>query len=173
MKINEKLATIQAELKVAKTRRNNFGNYNFRNAEDILEALKPFIKKYKVNFTIDEQDLKEVAGVPTFISVATITDTESSNFISKTAIVGVDLNQKGMATPQKFGSASSYGKKYALGNLLLIDDTQDNDNPTMDEEQIQKAKEYIAKSTDKTKALNIIKAKYNVDDKIQKYITTL
>jgi hypothetical protein len=47
--------------------------------------------------------------------------------IEGTAIVGVDLNQKGMQMPQKFGSASSYGKKYALGNLLLIDDTADSD----------------------------------------------
>tara|TARA_R100001460_G_scaffold33140_2_gene64801 strand:- start:1579 stop:2100 length:522 start_codon:yes stop_codon:yes gene_type:complete len=173
MKINEKLATIQAELKVAKKRRNNFGNYNFRNAEDILEALKPFIIKYKVNFTIDEGELTEVAGIPIFTTTATITDNESSNFIHKTAIVGVDIKQKGMATPQQFGSASSYGKKYALGNLLLIDDTQDNDNPLMNEEQIEKAKDYIAKSSDKKKALSIIKAKYNVDDKIEKVITTL
>ena len=47
--------------------------------------------------------------------------------VQAVAIVGVDLNQKGMQTPQQFGSASSYGKKYALGNLLLIDDTQDSD----------------------------------------------
>jgi len=47
--------------------------------------------------------------------------------ITATAIVGVDLNQKGMQVPQQFGSASSYGKKYALGNLLLIDDTADSD----------------------------------------------
>jgi hypothetical protein len=48
--------------------------------------------------------------------------------ISSSAIVGVDLMQKGMAVPQQFGSASSYAKKYALGNLLLIDDTQDADS---------------------------------------------
>ena len=58
-------------------------------------------------------------------SKATITDGESA--IHATAIVGVDLDQKGMQMPQKFGSASSYGKKYALGNLFLIDDTQDSD----------------------------------------------
>ena len=44
-----------------------------------------------------------------------------------TAIVGVDLNQKGMQTSQQFGAASTYGKKYALGNLFLIDDTEDAD----------------------------------------------
>ena len=126
-----------------------------------------------LNFTIDEDELADIAGIPTFKTTATITDNESSNFISKTALVGVDLNQKGMATPQKFGSASSYGKKYALGNLLLIDDTQDSDNPLMNEEQIEAAKKYVAESKDKNKALSIIKAKYNVDSKIEKLITTL
>ena len=47
--------------------------------------------------------------------------------INATAVVGVDLDQKGMQMPQRFGAASSYGKKYALGNLFLIDDTQDSD----------------------------------------------
>jgi hypothetical protein len=60
-------------------------------------------------------------------SKATILDNNGINEISVTAIVGVDLQQKGMQVPQQFGSASSYGKKYALGNLLLIDDTQDAD----------------------------------------------
>jgi len=60
-------------------------------------------------------------------SIATILDNNGVNKISATAIVGIDLNQKGMQVPQQFGSASSYGKKYALGNLLLIDDTQDSD----------------------------------------------
>ena len=58
-------------------------------------------------------------------SKATITD--GTDAIHATAIVGIDLDQKGMQMPQKFGSASSYGKKYALGNLFLIDDTQDSD----------------------------------------------
>jgi hypothetical protein len=58
-------------------------------------------------------------------STAVISDGKDK--IEATAIVGVDLNQKGMQTPQQFGSASSYGKKYALGNLFLIDDTQDSD----------------------------------------------
>ena len=58
-------------------------------------------------------------------SIATISD--GADAIQAIAIVGVDLAQKGMQMPQKFGSASSYGKKYSLGNLLLIDDTADAD----------------------------------------------
>ena len=130
MTIGEKLSLIQKEFKAKKSRYNSFGKYNFRSAEDILEALKPINEKYGVYFTIDEQ-LEELSGsqvnVPIIKSTATIFDAEGSNFIKADAIVGVDLNQKGMQVPQQFGSASSYAKKYALGNLLLIDDTQDSD----------------------------------------------
>ena len=124
MNIQEKLSLIQQEFKAKKSRYNSFGKYNFRSAEDILEALKPINKKYEVYFTIEE-NLKEIAGLPIIESVASIHDGDSK--IQATAIVGVDLNQKGMQVPQQFGSASSYGKKYALVNLLLIDDTADAD----------------------------------------------
>ena len=124
----EKLSKIQVEFKAAKSKFNSFGKYNFRSAEDILEALKPFNEKYGVSFTINETLIGvESANVPLLESTATIQDNNGINEISATAIVGVDLQQKGMQVPQQFGSASSYGKKYALGNLLLIDDTQDPD----------------------------------------------
>jgi len=128
MTLSEKLSLIQVEFKAKKSRYNSFGKYNFRSAEDILEALKPFNEKYKVYFLVNEQ-VEEVAGKIVLISTAIIKDTESEKSTSMyaTAIVGVDFNQKGMNTPQQFGSASSYAKKYALGNLLLIDDTQDAD----------------------------------------------
>ena len=124
MNIHEKLSNIQVEFKSKKSRFNSFGKYNFRSAEDILEALKPLNTKYGVYFTITEK-YDEIAGKPVIISVATVSDGE--NAIHAQAVVGVDLNQKGMQTPQQYGSASSYGKKYALGNLLLIDDTADAD----------------------------------------------
>jgi hypothetical protein len=124
----EKLSKIQVEFKAAKSKFNSFGKYNFRSAEDILEALKPYNEKYGVSFTINETFIGvEGANVPLLESTATIQDNNGINEISATAIVGVDLQQKGMQVPQQFGSASSYGKKYALGNLLLIDDTQDPD----------------------------------------------
>ena len=125
MNIREKLSTIQADFKAKKSRKNNFGNYMFRSAEDILEALKPYNKTQTVYFTIDEN--LTLGDFPIMHSTATIVDTESGDQITASAIVGIDLNQKGMQMSQKFGSASSYGKKYALGNLLLIDDTADSD----------------------------------------------
>ena len=156
--LNQKLAQIQTELKVKKSSYNSFGKYYFRKAEDILEAVKPFLLKHGVSITIDE-DILAAEPVPMLKSTAIISDGE--NQITTTAIVGVDLNQKGMQAAQQFGAASSYGKKYALGNLFLIDDTQDSDatndhgkskavskikeaaKPSITAEQLQKAREYV------------------------------
>jgi hypothetical protein len=125
--LNEKLAIIQTEFKSKKSRFNSFGKYNFRSAEDILEATKPFLLRLGVTVTVNESIVQLTAMTfPIMKSTATISD--GTNAIHATALVGVDLDQKGMQMPQKFGSASSYGKKYALGNLFLIDDTQDPDH---------------------------------------------
>jgi hypothetical protein len=135
--LHEKLSKIQVEFKSNKSKFNSFGKYNFRSAEDILEALKPFNEKYGVYFTITEECLF-YGDIPTICSAATIHDIDGVQEIKATAIVGVDLAQKGMQIPQAFGSASSYGKKYALGNLLLIDDTQDADATNTHEKENSK-----------------------------------
>ena len=124
MTIYQKLSQIQTEFKSKKSRFNSFGKYYFRSAEDILEATKPFLNKLGVTVTISEELVVD-GPMPIIKSTATITD--GDNAIHATSIVGVDVNQKGMQAPQQFGSASSYAKKYALGNLFLIDDTQDSD----------------------------------------------
>jgi hypothetical protein len=170
MTLNEKLATIQTKFKSKKSRFNSFGKYYFRSAEDILEATKPFLLELGVSVTINEEVRVLFDNVPMIESTATLSDGETE--ISATAVVGVDLGQKGMQVPQQFGSASSYGKKYALGNLFLIDDTQDSDasnthgktagksKPTLDinTEAFTKAKDYI-KAGGSIQAIN---AKYNV-----------
>ena len=124
MTLNEKLATIQTKFKSKKSRFNSFGKYYFRSAEDILEATKPFLLELGVSVIISEQIVSS-DPFPIMETTAAISDGKTN--ITATAMVGVDLDQKGMQMPQKFGSASSYGKKYALGNLFLIDDTQDSD----------------------------------------------
>lgn len=177
MKLQEKLSIIQQQFKAKKSRYNSFGKYNFRSAEDILEALKPYNEKYKVYFVVHEQFQMSNLNVPIIETRAQIHDTESEAFISATAIVGVDLNQKGMQTPQQFGSASSYGKKYALGNLLLIDDTADSDATnthgtqaaTMTSAQLKQAQEYV-KSGGQVSA---IKKKYAMTPEQEKQLTTL
>ena len=123
--LNKKLAVIQTELKAKKSSYNSFGKYYFRKAEDILEAVKPFLLRENVSVRVDEEVLPGY-NVPIVKSTAILSDGENS--IKATAVVGVDLQQKGMQTAQQFGAASSYGKKYALGNLFLIDDTADADS---------------------------------------------
>lgn len=120
-KLNHKLAIIQTELKAKKSRFNSFGKYKFRSAEDILEAIKPFLVKYDVSVRLNEK------LVDTNIIESTAIIYDGLEEITASALVGVDTEQKGMQMPQRFGSASSYGKKYSLGNLFLIDDTQDSD----------------------------------------------
>ena len=153
MTLNEKLTKIQTEFKSKKSRFNSFGKYYFRSAEDILEATKPFLKELGVTVTIHEELLTMKPGScdqPVLRTTATISDDENS--IAATAIVGVDVDQKGMQMPQRYGAASSYGKKYALGNLFLLDDTKDADSnktqavtkKVMTEEQFTKAKEYVS-----------------------------
>ena len=183
--LNQKLAKIQTKLKTKKTSYNAFGKYYFRKAEDILEAIKPFLLEHSVSVTIDEEIIA-TEPVPMLQSKAIISD--GVNQISTTAVVGVDLNQKGMQTAQQFGAASSYGKKYALGNLFLIDDTQDSDatndhgrksnavnkikqaaKPAITAAQLLKAKEYVLAGGN----IDAIKAKYKLDDKEIKTLTKL
>ena len=154
--LNETLATIQTELKAKKSSYNAFGKYYFRKAEDILEAVKPFLLKHQVSVRIKEDIISETP-VPTIQSTAILSDGE--NQITATAIVGVDLNQKGMQTAQQFGAASSYGKKYALGNLFLIDDTADADSTSgggVANKIVNKAKANMTKDQYK-KAVDFVK----------------
>ena len=180
MKLNEKLATIQTKFKSKKSRFNSFGKYNFRSAEDILEATKPYLLELGVSVTINEEIIS-FDPFPIMNSQATISDGE--NAIHANAIVGVDLNQKGMQMPQKFGSASSYGKKYALGNLFLIDDTADSD-ATNSHGKAPKAKNTLTSEKDpaypkavdfikKGGKLDAIKAKYDISKEIEAKLTTL
>ena len=169
MTINEKLSKIQTKFKSKKSRFNSFGKYYFRSAEDILEAIKPFIKELGVTVVINE-DLVDSSVIKT---TATITDGKVT--INATAVVGVDLDQKGMQMPQRFGAASSYGKKYALGNLFLIDDTKDSDATNthgkndITGRQLAQAKDYV-KSGGKIEA---IKAKYQLTSAQEAELKTL
>ena len=169
--LNQKLATVQTKFKSKKSRFNSFGKYYFRSAEEILEATKPFLLELGVSVIINEKLM--VPDPPVLSTTATISDGE--NQITATAVVGIDLAQKGMQMPQKFGAASSYAKKYALGNLFLIDDTQDSDasndhgngvisklkekaKQTITADQMKKATEYVAAGG----SVDAIKSKYKL-----------
>ena len=172
MTINEKLSQIQVRFKSKKSRFNSFGKYYFRSAEDILEAIKPFNKELGVYVTINEE---LVANEPVPVLKTTATLCDGTNHVSASALVGVDLMQKGMQTPQQFGSASSYGKKYALGNLFLIDDTQDSDATNNHGKSKSKltdiiaAKNFIASGG----KIDAIKAKYQLTSAQEAELKTL
>ena len=170
MTLQQKLATIQTKFKSKKSRFNSFGKYYFRSAEDILEAIKPHLLEQGVTVTVNEKLIVD-SPIPVIQSTAAIHDEKGMQIKAK-AIVGVDLLQKGMQTPQQFGSASSYAKKYALGNLFLIDDTADsdavNDHSTVLPD-VQKAKDYIKSGG----TLDQIKKKYKVTKEQEKELTTL
>ena len=151
--LTKKLADVQTKLKAKKSSYNSFGKYYFRKAEDILEGVKPFLLQHNIYVTVSEE-LIATDPVPMIKSTATISD--GDNAIHATAVVGVDMQQKGMQTAQQFGAASTYAKKYALGNLFLIDDTEDADatNTHGKAQQVQaKAKTKITKEQ-MTKAMS-------------------
>lgn len=120
-----KLLAIQTELKAPKNQHNSFGNYNFRNKEDILEALKPLLAKYECSFWITDSIVQ--MGNRFYVkAVATFVDGDMRTIAEGWA--REEEAQKGMQGPQISGSASSYAGKYALGNLFLLDDTKDSDS---------------------------------------------
>jgi len=179
--LNNKLAEVQTKLKAKKSSYNSFGKYYFRKSEDILEAIKPFLLELYVSVVIKEQIIA-TEPVPMLESTAIFSDGE--NQITATAVVGVDLTQKGMQTSQQFGAASTYGKKYALGNLLLIDDTEDADasnthgkvaavaakpKPKITVEQFNKAKDYLNNGG----KLEAIKTKYTLTSKQEEQLAAL
>ena len=122
----KKVSKIQATLKAPKSQFNKFGNYAYRNAEDILEAVKPLLAEAGLVLTITDELVIGVNGGENYIrSVATITD--GTNTVTNSALAREATEQKGMNPAQITGSTSSYARKYALNGLFLIDDTKDAD----------------------------------------------
>jgi len=120
----KELIEIQSELHAPKNQRNNFGKYNYRSCEDILEAVKPLLKKHECTLTITDE-VKEIGGL-VFVEAKAVIHKESVSY-SVTAQAGINPDRKGMDIAQSFGSSSSYARKYALNGLFLIDDTKDPD----------------------------------------------
>ena len=119
------LQKIQSELKAPKSQRNDFGKYNYRSAEDIIEAVKPILEKYEYSL-LTPQTIIEVAGRVYVETVATIVGPEGI-VASATAQAREAESRKGMDESQITGATGSYSKKYALNNLFAIDDTKDAD----------------------------------------------
>lgn len=121
----EALKKIQQELKAPKSQRNSFGNYNYRSAEDILEAVKPLLAKYDAQLMLSD-DIVEVGGRIYVKATARISDGGIA-YVEATAFAREPEEKRGMDASQITGTASSYARKYALNGLFLIDDTKDAD----------------------------------------------
>ena len=146
LSFHEKLLAIQQELNVPKNQFNSFGNYKYRSLEDIMEAVKPLLKKYKLvllfkdstktsgdystyptSVKVGKEFIFGEIGAPIYIeSKAILLDGEDGQ-CEVTASAGVDVSKSGMDMAQSFGSSSSYARKYAANGLFLIDDTKDSD----------------------------------------------
>ena len=127
MIIYEKLMNIQTELKATKDLFNTFGNYAYRSAESILEALKPLMIKYKAALLVSD-DVVLVGDRYYIKAIARLQDTESDAYVETIAFAREEENKKGQDSSQTTGSTSSYARKYALNGLFAIDDNKDSDS---------------------------------------------
>ena len=177
MNIYEKLAAIQQELIAPKNQFNKFGNYSYRSCEDILEGLKPCLKKVNAAVKISDEIIQ--IGDRYYIkATANLIDCESGESISNTALAREEDSKKGMDSSQLTGSTSSYARKYALNGLFCIDDVKDADsrdnsakdtksnkeNATSEADRIAKVNEVMSALKEKDIDVEIIKRLYKVDD---------
>jgi len=126
MKVYKKLNAVQTELKAPKNQKNTFGGYNYRSCEDILEALKPLLKKHGAAVTITD-DITMMGDRFYIRATASFIDIDTGDKAEAIAYAREDERKKGMDLSQLTGSTSSYARKYALNGLFAIDDTKDSD----------------------------------------------
>jgi hypothetical protein len=141
-----KLIKIQSELKAPKNQRNNFGNYNYRSAEDILEALKPLLIANEC--TLFLTDSIECIGGRNYVK-ATALFSHADFTVSVAAYAREEETKKGMDGSQITGAASSYARKYALNGLFLIDDTKDSDYTNQHEKTEKQPEKVLQKLSPK------------------------
>ena len=178
--ITEKLSWIQSQLKAPKSQFNKFGNYSYRKAEDILEAVKPLLREQGLALIIRD----EIVAIEGRIYVkATTVVFDDYNEVVVSAFAREEESKKGMDGSQVTGAASSYARKYALNGMFCIDDTADSDATnthgktpppnapvTTPQQQItesntimDKAVAYVKSQRDKKKAFDMIMSKYGND----------
>ena len=169
MNIREKLLSIQKELIAPKSQYNSFGKYNYRNYEDILEAVKPLLDKNKCTLIIKDELvlIGDRYYIKATVILADIEDTEGE--IEATAYAREEESKKGMDGSQVTGASSSYARKYALNGLFCIDDTKDSDTTNKQTKKLSEAqiKRLYAISNkagyDKEKLKQLVYKKYEKD----------
>lgn len=164
--LTKKLSLIQAELKAPKNLYNKFGQYYYRNAESIQEALKPFEVKYGVT-TILNDSIEEIGGRVYVKATATIFDTETGESIEVSAYAREAETKKGMDDAQVTGATSSYARKYALNGLFLLDDTKDVDSEEYQAQSKGEANKATPKKESKPKEETKAETKPLTDEELQ------
>jgi hypothetical protein len=177
----EQLIKIQSELKCPKGNFNAFGKYKYRSAEQILEAVKPLLSKYKCTLTIKD-DVFELGN--THVLKATAIFSNGTDKIEVTGFAGIDYNMKGMSIPQMYGSSSSYSRKYALNGLFLIDETEadaDSQAPQQPKKEVAPAKIDLIAGTENCQkvitylagggTIDKVKEKYSISETLLKELT--
>lgn len=137
----QKLIEIQTKLKAPKNLYNKFGNYNYRNAEGILEAVKPYLAELKCALTLTDSII-ERGGKNYVEATATLWDEDGTEIMSVTACAREAETKKGMDDSQITGATSSYARKYALNGLFDLDDTKDADTNEYHEQEPAAPKEF-------------------------------
>ncbi|WP_240078101.1 ERF family protein [Enterococcus gallinarum] len=141
----ERVSLLITELKAPKSQRNNFGKYNYRSAEDILEAVKPLAYKYGLVAKLSDEPV--MIGDWHYIkATASIKDVKTGEEEVATAYAREPLAKKGMDESQITGTASSYARKYAMNGLYQIDDTKDADTDEYTEQVKQATPKPITKT---------------------------
>ena len=159
MEFNEKLREVQTQIKAPKNLYNTFGKYKYRNAEGILEAVKPFLGKYNLCLTLGDEIVQ--VGERFYIkATATLYDGVGSGSVSVSAYAREAAVKKGMDDSQITGTASSYARKYALNGLFLLDDTKDADT---DENRIERENRGVTISKTEAKALYSMLQEHDID----------
>ena len=168
MNIYEKLIKVQNELKAPKNQRNNFGGYNYRSCEDILEAVKPILKDNGLTLFLTD-DIVNIGNRYYIVAIATLIDIETGESLTTRANARESEIKKGMDDSQITGTASSYARKYCLNGLFLIDDTKDADtneyqkttqNTKINQTMVKSLTEAIRNKEYTKKAVSDILAKY-------------
>lgn len=161
----KKLFDIQQELKVPKNQRNTFGNYNFRNCEDIMEASKPICAKHNCLLTCTDE-LIQIGERYYVKAIATLFDIDSEESINTSACAREEEVKKGMDASQITGASSSYARKYALNGLLQLDDNKDADTNEYKKQQEDKQIKMI--TDEQIKLLHTLLTKLNNEEVKQK-----
>ena len=150
------LMAVQAELKAPKNQRNNFGKYNYRSCEDIIEAVKPLLKENRLFLTMSD-DIVQIGDRYYVKATVSVTDIVTGESVQTSALAREAAQKKGMDDSQVTGTASSYARKYALNGLFAIDDTKDADTDqykqqtsgTQNEDLMSKAKKDLKAEVDR------------------------